>query len=510
MTITFDTSMMSAAERRQVRKNEQLFERTGGEQVMDGKDTLKDTPSCKVSKVAQASEASAKSDVGNRLLAMYRRYIGATEDDLIIAVLWTLHTWVYMFLYTTPRLLVTSILPGAGKTTLLDWIRHFGRHVTNENGQVQPPASMAVASSASMLASLAEQGCVMLVDEADRSLRRDNPLTADLLAVVNSGYRKGSTRPVQTPTKEGGWQVVSKSTFAPVAFAGNNPDLPEDTEQRCIRLFLFPDDNVEDSDWELIEESDEYKRLFADIARWATAESTLARLKDRPDLGPDVRGRFKEIWLPLARTAQTLAPFNDGKDDWLEHVRTLAQAFVAQVRIDQEEGMRRTSPHAALLADIACIWSTEWRDRTFVASKDLCERLAAYDPGAWGKGNVNYATAITPRRLADMLRKTGVVVGRGPGNKKRGYHIWSFAHTWRTLSVPKALRDANRINDEQREWLDALDGSDTLDTLHEGVSGKASTPGTLDASDACATLDTLCEGVPGKASTMPDDYEPDF
>ncbi|MBT1177593.1 DUF3631 domain-containing protein [Bifidobacterium callimiconis] len=455
MTVTFDDSMMTMAEKRQVMRSETIFTTKKGDSVRvskgmgrrpDRPDASAGTLSCKVSNVAEPAETSKKSDVGNRLFAMYHKHIGATEDDIIIAVLWTLHTWVYPLLYTTPRLLVTSILPGAGKTTLLDWIRHFCDNAVN----------MAAISSASLLASLAESGHVMLMDEADRSLRRDNPLTADFLSIVNSGYKKGASRPVQVQIKEGNWEAVLKSTFAPVAFAGNNPDLPEDTEQRCIRLFLFPDDDVEESDWETIEESKEYRTLLTDIEQWANDQATLALLRNRPELGADVRGRFKEIWLPLARTAQTLAPLPDGTS-WLDHVMTLAEAFVEQSRIDQEEGLRKTSPHAALLRDIAYLWATEWQQRGFIPSQELCDRLAQYDPGAWGKGNTNYPTAITPRRLATMLRKTGVIVSRDKGNTKRGYYLASFTHTWDTLHVFKTLRDSNRITDSHMKWADGLD-----------------------------------------------------
>ncbi len=36
-------------------------------------------------------------------------------------------------------------------------------------------------------------------------------------------------------------QVSEMPTYAPVAMAGNNPQLPEDTRSRCIRVLLMPD-----------------------------------------------------------------------------------------------------------------------------------------------------------------------------------------------------------------------------------------------------------------------------
>ena len=59
------------------------------------------------------------------------------------------------------------------------------------------------------------------------------------------------------------------STYAPVAMAGNSPNLPPDTVSRSIRILLMPDldGTVEDSDWELIE--DEAARLRGQITTWA-------------------------------------------------------------------------------------------------------------------------------------------------------------------------------------------------------------------------------------------------
>ena len=50
-----------------------------------------------------------------------------------------------------------------------------------------------------------------------------------MIGIINTGYRVGATRPVLVPTKGGGWDAKEMSTFAPVAMAGNNPNLPADT-----------------------------------------------------------------------------------------------------------------------------------------------------------------------------------------------------------------------------------------------------------------------------------------
>jgi hypothetical protein len=89
------------------------------------------------------------------------------------------------------------------------------------------------------------------------------------LAVLNSGYKRGATRPVLVPVKGGAWEPKEMPTFAAVAMAGNNPSLPDDTRSRVIQVLLLPDLNgtVEESDWEMIEEDAVF--LHDQLAAWA-------------------------------------------------------------------------------------------------------------------------------------------------------------------------------------------------------------------------------------------------
>jgi hypothetical protein len=70
-------------------------------------------------------------------------------------------------------------------------------------------------------------------------------------------------------------------TFAAVVIAGNNPNLPEDTRSRIIRVLLLPDldGRIEESDWELIEEDAE--ALHDELAAWAILRAQ--RLEHSPD-----------------------------------------------------------------------------------------------------------------------------------------------------------------------------------------------------------------------------------
>lgn len=389
------------------------------------------------------------SELANRIFHLLKRYIGATDDDLRMLTLWIMHTWVFDALYTTPRLLVTSIMPGAGKTTLLEWIGHLGAK----------SEMLSAISSASLLANLADRGYTLLVDEADRSLRKDNPLAADFIAVVNTGYKKGGSRTIQEPDKKHGWKVVRKSTHAPAVFAGNNPELPADTQQRCIPVFLYPSDEVEESDWEMIEEEDaEFLDLRHDLPLWA--ETAASTIKPRPALPEPVKGRYREVWLPLARIAQTQS------GGWLGVVRRLSAEFVEQAKTDADMGLANDSPHIVLLRDIAELWATQWRTSAFVGSQQMCDALAYSNPTQWGDQQIGSFGKLTTKRLASMLKKAGVEACRNRERTKRGYRFGAFSQAWRTLKVWDSLK-------LDPPMPDASDGSDTSDVSAEGPEHEA-------------------------------------
>jgi Protein of unknown function (DUF3631) len=236
----------------------------------------------------------AEDNILVRLKNWFSRFIAVTDPhDLDILALWTAHTHLVEVLYTTPRLRVDSVVFGSGKTTLLD---HLGALTLN-------PVQAASLSSPALIPRMLETKMrTILLDEVDRSLRHDKPGVEDLIAILNSGYRFGSTRPVLVPTKGGGWEPKDMSTYAPVAMAGNSPNLPADTASRELRVLLAPDidGTAEESDWEEI--SEEAANLRAAVASWADeVRDEVTGMK--VELPPKCIGRSREKWKPLKRVA---------------------------------------------------------------------------------------------------------------------------------------------------------------------------------------------------------------
>ena len=182
-------------------------------------------------KVEEAQQVSGAALL-DELQVWFARFIAVTFDaDLALLALWTVHTHLAEELYSTPRLRIDSTMEGAGKTTTLEHLFRLCRH----------PIQVASLSSPALLPRLLHTAPrTVLLDEVDRTLAADKPGVGELLAVINSGYRVGAKRPVLV-RKGDDWVERELSTFAPLAMAGNAPNLPADTRSREIRVLLVPD-----------------------------------------------------------------------------------------------------------------------------------------------------------------------------------------------------------------------------------------------------------------------------
>lgn len=360
-----------------------------------------------------------ESDILDKVEKWLGTYIKTAQPgDLQILTLWIVHTHAVHATYTTPRLLLDSPAPGSGKTTVLD-------HASRLCFKAVQAASL---SSPSLLARLLEkEPRTILIDEADRTLHPKADGVGELLAVLNSGYRFGASRPVLVPDKEeGGWKAVEMSTFGAVAMAGNSPDLPDDTKSRCIRVLLLPDTEgtVEDSDWQDIEE--DARKLHDQIEIWADQVREFISL-NRPTYPEGLKGRNRERWAPLLKVAIAAGA------DWEDKCIKLINQDLESQKDEKDSGIQRTARHLTLLKDIATVWP---QDSQFIATQDLLQTLKFTSPSFWGESN-QYG-ALTAQGMGRMLvNHFSIRSDRLPdGDRKRGYYKSSFIPAWKAFNMP--------------------------------------------------------------------------
>ncbi len=368
-----------------------------------------------VGSVGSVGSGARLSDLLDAIKIWFQRYIYVVdENDLDIIALWTFHTWVCEETYTTPRLLITSPVPGSGKTTVLEHLSKLARR----------PVQMASVSSSALLARLtAKEVRTLLLDEADRSLNPKRPGVEDLIAVLNSGYKVGSTRPVLVPGKNS-WEAEEMSTFAPVAIAGNSPLLPDDTLSRCIIVRLLPatEGKIQASDWEYLD------AIVAELAKEIefTADEYREQIRhSRPNLPRGCINRLKERWSPLKRIADVAG------QEWSNRVDKLIARDIALANEQADNSELQVSPNVQLVKDLYLIYNDE---AVFRSTNHLVLDLIKLNPEQWSS-NSYYGKDLTAQRLGRILATGFGVHSQRIGDSPRGYHSKAFETIWVRLGI---------------------------------------------------------------------------
>jgi len=356
-------------------------------------------------------------EVLDRVAAWFRRFITFTADqDADIVTLWASHTWLAKELRISPRLALDSIVFGSGKTTLLEHLKALCC-----NGVLTVGATAAVIPRLVHI-----RLSTLLFDEIDRTLAPGKDGVDDLVAIINSGHRLGSSRTVLVQTQDG-WVPEEMSTFAPVALSGNSPLLPGDTMSRSLRILLMPDlsGEAEDTDWPMIEA--EAKQLATDLKAWADSVRETISITGVTVEG--ARGRELERW----RTLKTVAYAAGGH--WKQTVDDLIAHGLAEAKARSEAGINTVPARMQLLVDLHRTWEGQ---PEFISTADLCARLVCEHPGYWGE-NSGYGRELTPQRLGKMLADATKMLSAQEASQRpdthgpRGYSRLQFVPTWHRL-----------------------------------------------------------------------------
>ena len=374
----------------------------------------------------RADQAAEFADLLDTLRAWFRRFIYVVnERDYDTLTLWTVHTWLVEQSRTTPRLLIDSPVPESGKTTLLEHL---------EKLCLEPVRMSNAGTPAALTRLLQTKVYTLLLDEADRTLNPNKDGIADLYAVLNTGYKKGGTRLVSVPDKTQGWVVEKMSTYAPVAMAGNNPHLPDDTRTRCLTIRLLKDTQgrVQESDWEFIEIDalDLRERIAQQVELVRDVAQTF-----RPNLPPDCRNRDKERWLPLKQVAALAG------SRWAGIADAAIVADLEQVMSERDEQATNVTHTVQLIRDLQTIFGerTEFRGTT-----DLVEELKSMNPARWQRGE----RPLTVQGVGSMLSK-GYGINTIRVNGVRGYNRRQFEKQWEAVGVTSGDNRPNRQNRQE-------------------------------------------------------------
>lgn len=377
-------------------------------------------------------------------------------DDSVTLALWTAHTWAIEALYTSPRLLFDSPMPGSGKTTALEHVGRLSR----------ARLSMAAVSSSALIPRVLEAGPrTLLIDECDRSLSGKKQGIEDIVAILNTGYKKGASRPVLVKNADGNFDAKEMSTFAAVAMAGNSPDLPDDTRSRTIEILLLPANNGEivETDWEVLDEAVALLAGRLQEAVEAVADEFAGLAVDLPK---ELSGRRKEVWRPLMRVAVVAG------GTWPELVARVIAKDIERLAAAIEDGLVYEKPHVVLVKDMHAVFGTE----PFMSTAAVIAGLVARNSSMWGQDASRGFTELTAKRLGSMLSKNFRVRSCQPTRgAQRGYRRAELERAWASVGVSSApdQSDARDAPDDPMRTTssDASDASDSS-AAGSGISAR--------------------------------------
>jgi len=341
-----------------------------------------------------------RAELYTEIHSTFERHIAAHPHELDILTLWTAYCHVWRSFQFAPRLLLWSATPAAGKTTVLDIL-----------SCLIPSCQLAsTISKSSFFRKIAATSPVMLLDEADKWLGKDDELTAAL----NAGHKRNGTVLISTPTAKGDYEPTEFTVYAPAAIAAKNRQPPSDLISRSIRITMAR--SIAPVPFSLTEHEAGLKEL---CGRGVVALTYMQFPKPvRPEW---LHGRTWDNWAPLFVVAGAAGPA------W--QARAEAAALILT-----DTPLRDLDLEERLLHDIYRLLNGTER----VHSESLATALNRDEELPWGQ--LNHGRGINTHILANMLGKFGIKPGAAPfrlngGVPKRGYAKSVFVDAWARYGI---------------------------------------------------------------------------
>lgn len=391
----------------------------------------------------EASTSNASREVTDRLLndivIKLEKYVVFPNPAQVTAVaLWVLNTHVFEVFDSTPYLNINSATKQSGKSRLFEVIGLMAAR----------PWTAVEASEAILFRVIERSKPTLLLDEIDAQFGKDATMTEGIRAVLNAGYRRGSTVPRCVGPKQ---ELKDFSIYCPKAFAGIGAKLPDTVLDRSIPIELrrrAPSERMP-SRFRQKRAAEEFAPLHLRIVRWG--EWAADELKDsEPELPEHLTDRQQDCWEPLFAIADLAG------GDWPERARlaavelhggvpdadvgVLLLAHCKEVRSDHEGESLSTGELLAALVNRgdASPWARWWSDdiehhQTKRPGSQLARRLKPY--------------GIEPQQIWVKSAKT------------RGYKWSDFEDAW-SRYLPESLSTVMVANNNGR----------TVDSRSEAIS----------------------------------------
>jgi len=402
----------------------------------------------------------------DEIATLLATYITAPRAVIDAAALWILyvHTFVRIELPVATRLFLTSATRRCGKSRLLRLLTALA-----------PRALSASRMSPSALFRVIEKvRPIIFLDESDGFIAE----SPDFRNLINAGFEPDQAYVVINVPVGDDWEPTRFNVFTPIALAGIGK-LADTIEDRAIK---FPMQRQPQAARRPRLRMREVRPRIEELKRramsWA-ADNASAVAAARPALPAVLDDRAGDLWEPLLAIAQVLA------GAWPE--RTIQAATILSGNRDGEDD----SLSVRLLRDIRAVFEASGVDR--LASKTLCERLAAIEDAPWAE--IHRGKPITQNQLARRLEPFQIAprtIRLPDGSTPKGYLLDSFRGVFAAYFPDSKRHNATtqRREGESCDFQTATEGACGVPENGTNPNGERRCGGVADRNPRTATADS--------------------
>ncbi|MBI2410849.1 MAG: DUF3631 domain-containing protein [Candidatus Kerfeldbacteria bacterium] len=341
------------------------------------------------------------------LVAILKKYIDFEDDRLIYLIsCWTIATYFHRVFVAFPYLhLNGNAGSGKTKTLIILSLLAFNAELSASN---TPAYTIRIIHSNS---------ATLLLDEVETLKRPKDEDVKTIVAILNSGYKKGArVGKAEQIGKSQLWTPKKYDAYSPKVFAGIQ-GLDATLASRCIPITMVNSSNNTIKNVEVYEQDAHWPKL-RDACYWLLMKEHKAVRRHYSQLSDtELVGREWELWKPLLTIAQL------ADESVYQQVRSLA----LEIHQQKQEATIEDMETPKILMALEALLQTKFGD-SCCSLQEIVDFVVEYDHEHFGWLKEPYKQLRPTRWMGQQLRRAGVVSGtsrpiRMGGKVARGFDL---------------------------------------------------------------------------------------
>ncbi|MFA5090866.1 MAG: hypothetical protein WC510_07600 [Candidatus Omnitrophota bacterium] len=352
-------------------------------------------------------------EVFNDIYQLVKRYIDFGSDIWAKYIsLWIMGTYFHRMFETFPYIHLNGDMEsGKTKTLMLTaWLAFNGELTFNS-------------SPSYVVRAVHNNHSTCCIDEVEGLKRSDDQDSQLLIAMYNSGYKKGSfCGKSEQFEKNGQWIPKQYEAYAPKIFASIR-GLDSSLSSRCIPIIMLKTGNKEIKNRELDSNDENFQRIRDKLYHIMLTYFIPIRAFYKTISDEEILGREWELWRPILAIAKVI----DSDKELCLNLYSDIRAHALEIQKLKKEARKEETPVPKVLAALKdAISSTVCLDPdNFWSTKKLLEFLkdSGEEAFSWLNDDKKQGKG---RWLGDILRRAGIVKDRAQQKREGDKNVKGF------------------------------------------------------------------------------------